>query len=166
MKHTIEEELKTQLQPLVREFVANILKDKKPMKTKLVPANLKTGAEAYSRMLQGEKFKSGNHTIYYNAEFGKFLGQGYDSKPPYSITHISDFDASRMQSHEPITWQDEVSEENPVLCWVSDDSDIEKTNAEWVFDVSTKIGTMYYESFSGSTFVYATPVSPSECYQD
>lgn len=47
-------------------------------------------------MLQGVKLKCGTHIIYYDEKSGRFMGQGYDSKPPYHVEKISQGDVSRL----------------------------------------------------------------------
>ena len=71
------------------------------------------------------------------------------------------------------TWTDEVSEDNPVLCWVSNDDPEERKNAQLVVRLSysqgyscykTKLNVPLSQSHNFS-FMYATPVKPEECYQ-
>ena len=64
--------------------------------------------------------------------------------------------------YTPETWEDEVSPDNPVLCWISDDNTEDRSSALHIIAV-TESGYRYLCS-SGHQWKYATPVQPKECY--
>lgn len=60
-------------------------------------------------------------------------------------------------------WDDNLSEENPVLCWISDISPQKRSYAAFVTD-KNKITDKYKSD--GTYWVYATPVKPDECWSE
>ena len=59
------------------------------------------------------------------------------------------------------TWEDEVSKENPVLCWVSNRSKREKQHARNILFISNDDCFCY--NAKKYAFKYATPVLPTDC---
>jgi len=89
------------------------------MKTK--NANVKTEVEAMHRMLDGEIFlyetKTKEYRLLFDAENAKFEYRAKNSN--FSIRlNLNKFDLSIFMVEAD--WKDEVSEENPICCWVSD----------------------------------------------
>lgn len=56
----------------------------------------------------------------------------------------------------PKEWYETASEENPVLCWVSDTTKDDKSVAEWVTDYQTSTG--YPFGTLHNSYKFATPV--------
>ena len=84
----------------------------------------------------------------------------------YKIVKIGDY---IHQICKPVpTWEDDVSDDNPVLCWVSNEPIPESggepfnRGTDHVF-VITKEG--YYMGSRGHRWKYARPISPDEIWQ-
>ena len=66
------------------------------------------------------------------------------------------------------TWEDDVSDDNPVLCWVSNEpipesgGDPFNRGTDYVFKIA-KEG--YYMAMRGYRWNYARPISPNECWK-
>lgn len=58
------------------------------------------------------------------------------------------------------TWEDEVSEENPILCWASNESKHKSKLASLITGID--VDGEYIDS-RGNFYTCATPVLPSEC---
>ena len=65
------------------------------------------------------------------------------------------------------SWTDDVSEETPVLCWVSDSPIPEAacTNLSEYVDHVTEINEKGYIATAGFCYKYATPISPNDIWQ-
>ncbi len=137
------------------------------MKTKLVPANLKTAKEAFRRMLDGEVFHHDREIKYYYGDDGferfNYKYRHMNSKGVCTIDVIDDETGFEKWSVEqPATWQDDLSIDNPVLCWVSD-TGMENNNTAAAL-VTDQAEDGRYFTATGIIWKYATPILPSECY--
>ena len=66
-----------------------------------------------------------------------------------------------MSTLKEISWEDEVSEDNPVLCWISNKAKGENMIARNIVYIGKEDGCYYTEKWYA--FKYATPVLPTEC---
>ena len=124
---------------------------------KYVPANL-TVDTFIDRVRAGEVF-------YGDSTNGKFYYDN-DKSNPFRYDEmdlIGNWDLiPTLTIRVETTWEDEVSEENPILCWVSDTSTEEKLHAVWV-DYACLGQKFPYRGLKGLVYKYATPVLPTEC---
>ena len=141
------------IKPTVKELVNDLTKEQIEMKTKLVPANL-TVETFIQRTMAGEVF-------YFDA--AKFHYDGTKSEP-FRLDNVplqASWEAVPILcTREPITWQDKVSEDSPMLCWVSDNNSSDKVRTDFITGVDSK---GFYDTPDGF-WKYATPVKPSECW--
>lgn len=127
------------------------------MKIKLVPANL-TVETFIQRTMLGEVFYFKNIKCFYDKS----------KTCPFRVDndqmHEGDWDCvSVLCTREPVTWEDEVSEDNPVLCWVRDESSIQSMQVKKVIRID-RPPPHIYDCSDGTYYDYATPVQPSDCW--
>ena len=135
------------------------------MKTKLVPANL-TVETFIQRVMTGESFytKKGSRAYYHTT---------HDSHAPfrYQVTsqHCHVFDVwhliPELLEKVEVSWKDEVSEENPILCWVSDRDSEKRKMIAFIVHINPE-NHYAYVTTDGDHWMYATPVLRSECRQE
>ena len=126
-------------------------------KYKYVPANL-TVDTFIDRVRAGEVFYDGQQRKYH-----------YDNNcsNPFrcneNVLRVMWKNVGKLCVRElETTWQDELSEEGPVICWVSNKDSIEKTELRVITDYDTQYNFPFV-STQGDQFPYATPVLPTEC---
>jgi hypothetical protein len=137
------------------------------MTTKLVPANL-TVETFIQRVMAGEVFyKKNDMTV--SIRYDDRSGGANPFKVSAGNSKSHDFNnwngVSSFSTKQEITWQDEVSETNTVLCWVSDKDSKKREDAAVIssIDLDSKFP---YKQPNGTGWKYATLVLPSECRQD
>jgi hypothetical protein len=137
------------------------------MKAKFVPANL-TVETFIQRTMAGEVFYKKNDmtvSIYYDDQSG--------GTNPFKVSvgnsKSQDFNnwngVSSFNTKQEITWKDEVSEENPIPCWVSDTGSEKRSFISPICNIKPEQSCQYIAKV-GTIWKYATPVLPSECRQD
>ena len=123
---------------------------------KYVPANL-TVDTFIDRVRAGEVFYTeDNEPVYYDTDWNNPFR--YDDAPILWGWDRIPYLSIRVET----TWQDELSEEGPVICWVSNKDSIEKTELRAITDYDTQYNFPFV-STQGDQFPYATPVLPNEC---
>ena len=68
-----------------------------------------------------------------------------------------------LTSRVETTWKDEVSEENPLLCWVGDLRNGKSGVAVLIFSINHD-DSYPYKATQGTVWKHATPVLPTECW--
>ena len=128
-------------------------------KHKLIPANLT--AEAFiQRTMSGETFRDADENEYkYLATFQTPFRINARAMTGYNWGYVPE-----LFTRVDLTWEDEVSETNPVLCWVNDDYAEKKFHAVLISYYGDGIN-FPYQGLKGIVYKYATPVEKKECYK-
>ncbi|MGB1309964.1 MAG: hypothetical protein ACPG47_02080 [Leucothrix sp.] len=127
-----------------------------PMKTKLVPANL-TVETFIQRTTAGEVFYSKYCKYYYDGTKDEpFRLDCMPLREAWAEIH-------QLHTREPITWQDEVNQGNPILCWVWDNGCPTKERARFIKAAPSGNSALYADA-SGMWWKNAEPVDKSECW--
>lgn len=117
-----------------------------------------TRKEMIQSMLDGRSFKDTNDqsTIYFNGEI--FVLERSDC-----LCHFLDVNEFNHENYKPIrTWEDDVLDGKPALCWVINEDINERVVAAPIDEIADK--EFKYIDNEGSDWKYATPVKPSECW--
>ena len=136
------------------------------MKTKLVPANL-TVETFIQRVMTGESFytEKGSRIFYKHSVHTYFSPFRYQYQDRESSFIKSWQLVPELLEKVEVTWKDEVSETNTILCWVSDDDSEKREHAALISSIDPDFNLRYKQP-SGTGWHYATPVLTSECRQE
>lgn len=121
---------------------------------KLVNANIKSIGEAAQRIVEGEKlFINDGNMLYFD--------NGIFYRGTLELRNWSYF--KEWQVEKPHTWEDDASGENPVLCWVGQQTQNNywKVKQVWV-DTG---GTELYMDKEDIHYNHAWPVEPKDCWK-
>lgn len=133
----------------------------------MAKTNPKTIDELKQRMLDGERFMHEDSRELFYEDKKEFLLAGESpfriGKHPISKT----WGCLDLIIHTP-SWEDDVSESNPVLCWVVNNPDNigRKRNARLISDTPPEDEKPkgFYTDMEGVSWCYAWPVCPNDCW--
>ena len=140
----------------VNEITAQDFKDKQNVKYKKLDLTIR---EKIERLMAKEVFYNYNGVRKYVFDEKAGLISAVDSENYAPLDITIDF-------YTPATWEDEVgevSEDNPVLCWVNNVDYRKRTVAAMLHRVK-KDDDYPYVDCRAMSWKYATPVKPQECY--
>lgn len=117
-----------------------------------------TKKEMIQAMLDGRSFQnaSGESVI-------RFHGDSFILELNDGSRHTLDINNLSYKNYKPVrTWEDDVRDGKPVLCWVSSENKHEKVVAAPIDKIN--VNAFKYVDNEGDGWKYATPVKPSECW--
>ena len=127
------------------------------MKDHRLVAQKLTIAEFITRLMAGEQFTTMFDTNYFydDTQINPFR------KGTQEMVEADWYMVPKLYQWTKIVWEDNVSQDTPVLCWISDCDKDEQRVAQMVnaYDPSRE----FQYSTHGVAYRFATPVDPSIC---
>lgn len=132
---------------------------------KQVNAGMKSKEEMRQRLESGEK----GLTIYsreliYDAENIYLGGSQYLIEDGTEFEPIIKYWKHFAEVTKQVSWEDEVSPNNPIPCWVSDENDGLKNRLDLIFSINKEAGGGFIFDGNQSKWKFAKRVKPSECW--
>lgn len=137
------------------------------MTTKFTPAKICDKAEAMKRMIDGEVFK-------YRRYYMKYDENHMSGETPFRCSRTPDGDfieairglynhITEWELVEESLWHDEITDDNHILCFVSDDKYglEQRRHASYIIAYRGKDANYPYEAQS-TVYRYATPVTADD----
>lgn len=120
-------------------------------------AGIKSKAEAAQRLINGEVFYCEGCRVFFDPK--------QEQPFRYDYAPLNGLWSSYADWETQSDWRDEVSEENPVLCWVSDSAEGGKAAVALVEEYNASKLYSYKETCD-EWWKFATPVKPEDCWQE
>ena len=129
------------------------------------PANICDIAEAMKRMIDGEVF------THKHSRFMKFEDRGHDGLYPFRTGYLDGEGStddikglwnyvSTWEIRTETEWFDDITDENHILCFVSDDEAFLGNRAEYI--INYRKGNRYPFEVANTVYRYARPVTADD----
>lgn len=132
------------------------------MRTKFVPGKINYAHEAYILMTEGKLLKYDGKIMRYDAHLQAFVSKA-PGEAAQMLSTLSTVLFGKIQIYAELTWEDDVSNSKPCVCWVSNSSPTMKSAAAVIHTIDDAL-IKTYGAVDGEYWKFATPLTLEDCW--